>query len=180
MTTYYTGKGDKGSTSIMGGASLPKGDILIEAIGDVDELNSAIGVALFYTRDDELRLELRSIQNELFSIGALLSAVEAKEFGKAKVEKKQIERLEKSIQRMGSTMPELTKFVLPAGSEEASHLHLARSIARRAERHVASASQKYKINPDVLAYLNRLSSFLFASALYLNHKNGVSESNPIY
>ena len=180
MTKYYTGKGDSGNTSIMSGASLPKSDILIDAIGDVDELNSQIGAALFYVRDDELRKQLKLIQNELFSIGALLASAETKEFGKAKIEKKQIERLEREIDLMGGRMPELKKFVLPDGSEEAVHIHLARSVARRAERKVSGASQKYKINENVIAYLNRLSSFLFTAALYLNYKNGIEESNPVY
>ncbi|MGI0141823.1 MAG: cob(I)yrinic acid a,c-diamide adenosyltransferase [Candidatus Micrarchaeales archaeon] len=180
MTKYYTGNGDSGKTSIMSGASLPKDDVLIDAIGDVDELNSAVGAALFYVRDDVLRKQLKLIQNELFSIGALLAAVESKEFSKAKIERKQIERLENEINTMGTKMPELTKFVLPDGSEESVHLHLARSVARRAERKVSGAAQKYKINTEVLAYLNRLSSFLFAAALYINHKNGIEESNPVY
>ncbi|MDE1825757.1 MAG: cob(I)yrinic acid a,c-diamide adenosyltransferase [Candidatus Micrarchaeota archaeon] len=180
MTKYYTGKGDNGSTSIMGGTSVPKGDILIEAIGDVDELNSSIGISLFYVRDDTLREQLKLIQNELFSIGALLASVESANFSKAKVEPKQVQRLEEAIKSMGAKMPELTKFVLPAGSEESSHIHLSRSIARRAERHISAAAQKYKIDGNLLAYMNRLSSFLFTAALYLNFQNGVEESNPMY
>lgn len=180
MSNFYTGKGDDGSTSIMNGNKLDKKDTLMEAIGDIDELNSSIGVSLFYVRDDQVRNELKLIQNELFSIGALLAAVGSKEFSKAKMEKIQIERIEKEIESMASMMPPLTKFVLPSGSEESSHIHLSRSIARRAERHVVSAAQKYTIEKEVLAYLNRLSSYLFVVALYLNHKNGVQESNPLY
>lgn len=180
MSNFYTGKGDDGSTSIMNGSKLDKKDILMEAIGDVDELNSSIGVSLFYVREDKTRKELQLIQNELFSLGALLASVSSKEFAGAKIEMSQIKRLENEIESMASIMPPLKKFVLPAGSEESSHLHLSRSIARRAERHVAAASQKYEIEKMVLAYLNRLSSYLFVAALYLNFKNGVEESNPIY
>lgn len=180
MSNFYTGKGDSGSSSIMNGTKLGKSDILMEAIGDLDELNSSIGVSLFYVHDEQTRDSLRLIQNELFSLGALLAAVDSKEFGKAKIEKKQIERLELDIEMMGSKMPELKKFVLPAGSEESSHIHLSRSITRRAERHVAAAAEKYPVPAEVLAYLNRLSSYLFVVAIYLNHKNGMQESNPVY
>src|SRR5689334_14473780 len=135
MSNFYTGKGDNGSSSIMNGTKLGKSDILMEAIGDLDELNSSIGVSLFYVHDEQTRDSLRLIQNELFSLGALLAAVDSKEFNKAKIEKKQIERLELDIENMASKMPELKKFVLPAGSEESSHIHLSRSIARRADRH---------------------------------------------
>ncbi|MDE1846204.1 MAG: cob(I)yrinic acid a,c-diamide adenosyltransferase [Candidatus Micrarchaeota archaeon] len=180
MSNFYTGKGDNGSSSIMNGAKLGKSDILMEAIGDLDELNSSIGVSLFYVRDEQMRRELRLIQNELFSLGAILAAADSKEFNKARVEKRQIERLEAQIEEMAQKMPALNKFVLPAGSEESSHLHFSRSVARRAERHVAGAAQKYQMQPEVLAYLNRLSSYLFAAAIYLNHKNGIEENNPIY
>ncbi|MDE1855727.1 MAG: cob(I)yrinic acid a,c-diamide adenosyltransferase [Candidatus Micrarchaeota archaeon] len=180
MTKYYTGKGDKGTTSIMGGTALPKDDVLVDAIGDVDELNSQVGAALFYVRDDEMRKQLKVIQNELFTIGALLAAADSENFSKAKVSEAQIERLESEINSMGDKMPELTKFVLPDGTEEAVHLHVARSVARRAERKIVSATKKYKIDGHVPTYMNRLSSFLFTAALYLNHKSGVEESNPIY
>ena len=180
MSNFYTGKGDGGSTSIMNGSKLGKSDILMECIGDLDELNSSIGISLFYVHDEQTRDSLRLIQNELFSLGALLAAVDSKEFTKAKIEKKQIERLELEIENMSGKMPELKKFVLPAGSEESSHLHLSRSIARRAERHAVAAAKSYAIPPELLAYLNRLSSYLFVVAIYLNHKNGMQESNPVY
>ena len=180
MSIYYTGNGDKGGTSVIKGKKLQKSSPLIEALGDVDELSSSIGVALFYVRDEALRGELRSIQNDLFSIGAILASADGENTTKAEINAAKIEKLEKSIDAMDKKMPQLTKFVLPGGSEESSHLHLARSIARRAERKIVSASEKHRIDPNLLAYMNRLSSFLFTAALYVNHLNGVEESNPIY
>ncbi|MDE1761574.1 MAG: cob(I)yrinic acid a,c-diamide adenosyltransferase [Candidatus Micrarchaeota archaeon] len=180
MTIYYTRKGDKGETSAMGGKKFPKDDVLMHAVGDVDELNSQIGVSLFYVREDDVREVLKMIQNDLFSIGAILASSGRANLTKAKITKKSVQMLEKAIDSMDAKLPQLRKFVLPAGSEESSHLHLARSVARRAERSVFAASKKHKAPQEVLSYLNRLSSYLFTAALYLNFRNGVEESNPMY
>lgn len=180
MTKYYTGIGDKGDTSVMGGKKLSKEDVLIDAIGDVDELNSYTGVSLFYIRDEQIRFELKSVQNDLFTIGAILASILYKSDKTLSIDKAKIDRLESLINTMGNKMPELKKFVIPGGSEGALHLHVARSIARRAERKVVAASKKYAIDKNVLSYMNRLSSFFFVTALYLNFTNGVEESHPIY
>ncbi len=180
MTTFYTGKGDKGDTSIMGGEKLSKEDVLIEAIGDVDELNSCTGIALFYVRDEQVRYELKAVQNDLFTIGAILADAMQKSPKKLSIDKSKLDRLESAIKTMGDKVPELKKFVIPGGSEGAIHTHLARAVARRAERKVVAASKKYNIDQNVLSYMNRLSSFFFAVALYLNFSNGVEESHPVY
>lgn len=179
-TIYYTGKGDDGTTGILSDKRVRKDNILIEAIGDIDELNSAIGVALLHADDETVKRHLKFIQNNLFVIGANLASTNEKKIEKAQIHHEAVSDLEESIRIVGSRTPELKKFVLPGGSEVAAHLHLARAIARRAERHVISASREYKVDKAVVAYLNRLSSYLFAAAIYLNHSKGVTESNPSY
>jgi cob(I)alamin adenosyltransferase len=178
MTRFFTRNGDSGETSLARGSKVRKDDLLVEAIGNVDELNSAIGLSRFYVRDETLRSELQKIQNDLFSIGAMLASLLGE--STVKMDKSRVERLESAIENMSSKLPELNKFVLPGGSEEASHLHLARSVARRAERKVVAVSAKHKIDENVLRYMNRVSSFLFTAALYVNHINGVEESHPVY
>lgn len=178
MSTYYTGKGDEGSTGVLANTRLPKSDSLIEAIGSIDELNSSIGIALFYTHDNELRRELKLIQNDLFVIGVSLAS-----FGNLsdkKLRDDAIVRVESGIKRMDGKLPELKEFVIPGGSEASIHMHLARAIARRAERNIVTASQKHTIDRQVLAYMNRLSSFLFVAGLYLNFIDKIEEEHPTY
>jgi cob(I)alamin adenosyltransferase len=186
MSTYYTGKGDSGSTSIISGSKILKDQKIIEAIGDVDELNSVIGIALLYVHDKNLGKQLDRVQNVLFHIGASLASVSSKS-GSLRwgVKKEDIESLEETINELGRKLPDLRKFVIPAGSDGAVRLHFARAVARRAERKVIAAlrecgmleSRDYE---NVLRYLNRLSSFFFVAALYMNMKKGIKEKNPTY
>ena len=180
VTAYFTGKGDDGTTGILSGVRVSKSDKLIAAIGDIDELNSSIGVALSEIEDESLKGGLRSIQNDLFVIGADLASADSKKAGKAPKKRTAILRLESGITELSGKTPDLKKFVLPGGSRGSSCLHMSRAVARRAERSVISASKDYKINREIIAYLNRLSSYLFAAAVYLNHAKGIKESNPTY
>ncbi|MGC8710084.1 MAG: cob(I)yrinic acid a,c-diamide adenosyltransferase [Candidatus Micrarchaeia archaeon] len=179
MARFYTGNGDNGTTNLMSFGNVPKDDPLLVAIGSVDELNSSIGVALFYLRNERIRRELISVQNELFIMGADLACTLTKKKSKS-VSKEHVERLEKSIDELGAVVGDLKKFVLPGGSEAAAHLQFCRSIARRAERDIVSAAKKYTISKEVLRYSNRLSSFLFVAALYINKNEGIEETHPIY
>ena len=176
---FYTGNGDKGTTSLMNYGNVPKDDPLLAAIGSVDELNSSIGIALFYIHDEKVRKELDNIQNDLFILGADLACTltknKVKSFGPELVE-----RLEKEIDDLAEVVGELKKFVLPRGGEGAVHLQFSRAIARRAERDIVSASRKYKVNSEIIRYINRLSSYLFVAALYLNKIEGIEESHPSY
>ncbi len=181
MTKYYTGRGDDGTTGILSGKRVSKADKLIEAIGNLDELNSAIGVAMSHTDDELVSGELRAIQNDIFVLGAnLASSSNEKKTDKAQMKPDSLGRLETSIKALGGEMPELKQFVLPGGSVASSHLHLARAMARRSERSVIAASSENKVDGNVIAYLNRLSSYLFVAALYLNFKKGVEEGHPSY
>ncbi|MDE1860396.1 MAG: cob(I)yrinic acid a,c-diamide adenosyltransferase [Candidatus Micrarchaeota archaeon] len=180
VTLYYTGKGDKGDTGVLANCRVTKDNELVEAIGAVDELNSHVGTAILYIHDENVRMNLKLIQNDLFIIGAGLASAEGAKIKKAELGREHLERLEREINAMGRELPELRKFVLPGGGEGAVHLHMARAVARRAERRIVSASKRYKIEENVLAYANRLSSFFFVAALYLNYKEGVEEAHPTY
>ena len=179
-TIFYTGKGDDGTTGVLSGKRIRKDDVLIEAIGNVDELNSAIGVALSHIEDKGVDAHLKSIQNVLFILGANLASPTDKKIEKAQVNQQSLVELEDAIREIGNKVPEMRKFVLPGGGKAAADLHMARSVARRAERSVMAATKDYKIDIEVIAYLNRLSSYLFAAALYMNHKEGVAENHPTY
>ncbi|MCL5238880.1 MAG: cob(I)yrinic acid a,c-diamide adenosyltransferase [Candidatus Marsarchaeota archaeon] len=177
---YYTGKGDEGFSGLLGEGRFAKNDPIIVAVGEVDELNSSVGVALYYARDNVVRPQLREIQNELFIIGASIASLQNGKVAKAKLSDGAVSRLEEAIEDMGRRIPELKKFVIPGGCEAAVHLHLARSVARRAERAVVSAAEKHKLEQNIKSYMNRLSSYLFVAALYLNYTEGIKESHPTY
>lgn len=180
MTVYYTGRGDDGTTGILSGARISKSDVLLEAIGNLDELNSTIGVALAQVEDAKVRAQLVSIQNDLFVLGVNLSSADGRKIAKAQMNGEDVARLEAGIKELGGMMPDLKQFVLPGGCKAAAALHLARAVARRAERSVDGAAKAYKIDGNILAYLNRLSSYLFVAALYLNLSAGAKESHPTY
>ncbi len=136
-------------------------------MGDVDEANSALGVALFHLSDPNHRAMLASIQNELFDLGADL-ATPGDDFTPSettlRITASQVGRLEREIDAMNAQLEPLASFILPGGGAGSAHLHLARSIVRRAERAAAKATQTVSLNPDALAYMNRLSDHLFVLA----------------
>src|SRR4051812_36483631 len=140
------------------------------AIGDVDEANSALGLALLQVEDETQRRRLRAIQNELFDLGADL-ATPGEDFAPSdmtlRIVQPQIDRLEREIDRMNETLEPLRSFILPTGGGGTAELHLARAIVRRAERSAVAASRAVALNPLALAYLNRLSDHLFVAARYV-------------
>jgi cob(I)alamin adenosyltransferase len=139
----------------------------MRAIGDVDEANSAIGIALLHVAEDGHRAILRALQNELFDLGADL-ATPGEDFAPSemilRIVQSQIDRLEREIDAMNETLAPLRSFILPGGGAASAHLHLARAIVRRAERSAVAAARGEKFNPLALAYLNRLSDHLFVLA----------------
>lgn len=177
---YYTRRGDEGYSGVLGKGRFAKNDPIFAAIGEVDELNSAIGIALYYTHDDMVRSQLKEIQNELFIVGASIASLQNLKVAKAKLSDGAVDRLEEAIDDMDRRIPELKKFVIPGGCEAAVHLHLARAVARRAERSVIAASEKHKIDANLKGYMNRLSSYLFVAAIYLNYTEGIKETHPTY
>lgn len=177
----YTRTGDAGTTALFGGGRVPKDHPRVEAYGAVDELNSAIGVAVSFMAHPGLVSELTSIQNELFNIGSELasesgnekSAEFARLFTKAD---EKIGALEQLMDALDATLPPLTTFVLPSGSQAGALLHLCRTVCRRAERAVVTLGRAETVNPDVGRYLNRLSDLLFVMARYVNQADGQPET----
>jgi cob(I)alamin adenosyltransferase len=177
----YTRTGDTGTTALFGGGRVPKDHPRVEAYGAVDELNSAIGVAIAFMTDEKLIAELTSMQNELFNIGAELASESGKEKAAAFARlftdaDTKIGALESLTDALDAQLPPLTTFVLPSGSQAGSLLHLCRTVCRRAERAVVSLSHKETVNPEVGGYLNRLSDLLFVMARYVNQSDGHAET----
>jgi cob(I)alamin adenosyltransferase len=175
LTRIYTRAGDAGETSLGDGSRVPKLDCRIGAFGTVDELNSALGVALADPElPEQLRAPLERVQNDLFDVGADLCVP----FGvtdRLRVEQSHVERLEQLCDELNAVLPPLKSFVLPGGTEAAARLHVARTSCRRAEREALAANEEHGINPLVLAYLNRLSDFLFIAARTANAAAGRDE-----
>ncbi len=170
LTRIYTKGGDKGTTSLGTGKRVPKHDLRVEAYGTVDEANAAIGIARLHTSSDA-DATLARIQNDLFDLGADLCAPEgdgAKE--RLRIVEAQVERLEQEIDTMNAELAPLNSFVLPGGSPASAYLHLARTIARRAERDITRLAETEPVNPAAIRYINRLSDHLFVLARYENDK----------
>ena len=178
MKRIYSGKGDKGETDLIGGKRVLKDNLRIASLGDVDELNAAIGVAMTAIEDREIVGILHRIQNDLFTMGADLSVVPGKKPRLPNVEADHVKALEADIEKMSPRSAR--KFVLPGGSTDVAHLQFVRTVARRAERTVVSLSKKEKVNPLILTYLNRLSTLLYVLALSLKRSAGVEEEHPTY
>ncbi len=175
LNKIYTKTGDGGTTGLVDGSRIAKNDPRMAAIGDVDELNSAIGVAIGFIENEDLDAKLRVIQNDLFDLGADLAtpAEEGDDFEPSemvlRVTSSQVERLEADIDEATDHLEPLTSFILPGGKKAASAVHLARAVCRRTERTVVTASQSVAINPQALAYINRLSDYLFVVGRLLNN-----------
>ncbi|HEX7950967.1 MAG TPA: cob(I)yrinic acid a,c-diamide adenosyltransferase [Candidatus Limnocylindrales bacterium] len=177
LNRIYTKTGDTGMTGLGGGQRVPKDAPRVQAYGTVDELNSEIGVALSLGLCERLSAELPRIQNELFDLGADLAtpATSQARHPVPTVETRHIERLEALIDELNEAVGPLANFLLPGGSPGAAALHVARTICRRAERHVTTLARDESIGPTVLPYLNRLSDALFVMARYENRERGVRE-----
>jgi cob(I)alamin adenosyltransferase len=170
INKIYTRTGDAGTTGLVDGSRVSKADPLMIAIGDVDEANSAIGVAIAALGAGALARELGLIQNELFDLGADL-ATPAGIDGALRVTDDQVARLEAAIDRLNAELSSLESFILPGGDPAAAALHLARAIVRRAERSAVAGGTGTRA---VIAYLNRLSDFLFVAARHVN-KSGTGD-----
>ena len=163
----YTRSGDTGQTSLFGGARVAKNDARIEAYGTIDELNSFIGVARAAWTSSPVDAELAAVQSDLFDIGAQLASPGLDRF--PGVNPDRTAALEASIDHMDRQLEPLTSFILPGGSEPAAHLHVARTVCRRAERLVVALGDESHLTD--IAYLNRLSDWLFVAARFANAKN---------
>ena len=180
ISKVYTRTGDEGETSLGTGERVSKATQRVCACGEVDELNSFLGLARTKIADPEFERLLERIQNELFVLGADLAVPlpdPSQGVGgrQRRISPAEIENLEKTIDRYNETLPPLEEFILPAGNEAGAMLHVARAVARRAERELVRLAQTEKLNPQVLVYLNRLSDLLFVLARVANRQGGSDE-----
>lgn len=174
----YTKTGDNGTTSLIGGTKVPKSHLRIEAYGTVDELNSYIGLCCDQLTDDNSRNILQEIQDRLFTIGSSLACDPDKEtkLNIPDLKETDVELLEKEMDKMDATIPEMKNFILPGGHVTISHLHIARCICRRAERCcVRLEIEHLEFEQVILKYLNRLSDYLFVLSRYTGHQLKINE-----
>lgn len=170
LTSIYTRIGDDGTTRLGNNVKVSKDHPRVVAYGGLDEVNSALGVALSEEMPAPIRELLRRIQNELFDLGAELCLP-----GHEGVTEEKVTKLEQDLDALNASLPPLKEFVLPGGCRAAAQCHLARAICRRVERDIVSLSKDERISPTVLKYINRLSDLLFVVARALNQSSGTSE-----
>lgn len=170
LTRIYTRGGDAGQTSLGDGERRAKHDLRIAAFGTVDEANATIGLARLSTADDPADTILARIQNDLFDLGADLCTPEQEDpkYPPLRIVAGQVAWLEGEIDRLNAELAPLNSFILPGGTPAAAHLHLARTVVRRAERLVAALAEREPVNPEALKYANRLSDLLFVLGRHLN------------
>jgi cob(I)alamin adenosyltransferase len=175
----YTRTGDQGDTGLFGGGRVPKDHPRVAAYGEVDELNSALGVARATEPAGFYDPLFESIQRDLFAIGGQLAAPDpepvAKALAKADLPGGRVLALERIIDEVDQELPGLKAFVLPAGTPKAAALHLARTVCRRAERSLVHLARESQVPPSFIVYLNRLSDLLFTLARLANHRNGTGD-----
>jgi cob(I)alamin adenosyltransferase len=167
LSRITTRTGDGGETGLGDGTRTPKDSARVDALGDVDELNSQLGVLLAENLPDDVRMPLLAIQHDLFDIGGELSIP-----GYVMVGAEHVTRLDELIERYNATLPPLKEFILPGGSRAAAVAHVARTVCRRAERSVVHLGHEAALPPMSLSYLNRLSDLLFVLARVLNRAAG--------
>tara|TARA_B110000014_G_scaffold255786_2_gene238064 strand:- start:3 stop:548 length:546 start_codon:yes stop_codon:yes gene_type:complete len=166
LTKIYTRTGDKGKTGLSDGSRVDKFNLRIESLGNIDELNSIIGLLLTEKLPKDKVLILNKVQHDLFDIGGELSIP-----NHIIIDNKKIDFLESTLDKMNKELPELKEFILPGGSKASSYCHLARTVCRRVERNLFKLAQNDKVNEASLKYINRLSDMLFVLARFLNKIN---------
>ena len=179
MAKLYTRRGDAGETGLLGPDRVSKDDPRVEAMGTVDELNAVIGLAIAAQRNRRIRDLLSKIQDDLFTVGAELAMTRSSEGTKVpRIASVHVARLEDAIDAFD--VGKITEFILPRGSESLARLHWARTVARRAERRIVSLSRREPLNPDLLRYMNRLSSLLYQMAVWCQKKEKAKTEQPSY
>jgi len=169
LNKIYTRTGDDGTSGLVDGSRASKAGLRMIAIGEVDEANAALGVVIATLAPGDLPEHLQGIQNDMFDLGADLAT--PGEVG-LRIVASQVERLEHAIDAMNAELEPLQSFILPGGSDTVAALHLARTVVRRAERAAVALHEQEPLNPQLLAYLNRLSDLLFVTARYVAAKEG--------
>jgi len=176
MPRMYTRTGDAGETGLFSGERVRKNSLRVEAYGTVDELSCWIGYTRSLIEDNKIDAMLENIQEDLFLVGAeLATRQEESRSRKVQVTEAMLERLEEEIDRLDAELPPLSTFIVPGGTRAAAALHVARTIARRAERRAVALAENEKLNPVLVSYLNRISSLFFVLARVVNKRAGVEE-----
>lgn len=178
MPRLYTRQGDEGTTGFLGPGRAPKDDPRVEAMGAVDELNAVLGVTLAAQKDRTVRAMLLQIQDDLFTVGAELATIRPTGSKVPAIASQHVSRLEAALDRFD--VGPLTEFLLPRGSEALTRLHWARTVARRAERRVVALSHHAAVNPDLMRYMNRLSSLLYQMAVWVQKREKAKREHPSY
>jgi cob(I)alamin adenosyltransferase len=171
LNRIYTRTGDGGSAGLVDGSRISKSSPRMTAIGEVDEANAAIGVAIAALGPGDIAYRLQRIQNDLFDLGADV-ATPGDADGALRIVASQVDRLEREIDEMNAALEPLTSFILPSGSPAVAALHLARTVVRRAERAAVALNEREPLNPQLIAYLNRLSDHLFVAARFVALSRG--------
>lgn len=174
----YTATGDAGTTSLVGGTRVPKNSPRLEAYGTVDELNSWLGLIIANLPADDPQAELLTwVQNRLFDLGSTLATEASSKWQPSPPTPLVVTRLEQAIDAIDATLPRHNQFILPGGTPNAANAHIARTVARRAERQILSMlSPQITINPLWLKFINRLSDYLFVLARHINHRDHTPET----
>lgn len=178
MFKIYTKTGDTGSTSLIGGVRVSKSNIRLESYGTIDELNSYLGMVNDLSKNNEIDLWIREVQDRLFTIGSVLATSPQKDVKMQlpDLHEGDVDWLEKIIDKMNETLPEMRSFILPGGNIASSTCHVARCVCRRAERLCVQMQEENEFIPAlVIKYLNRLSDFLFVLCRYISKLNNASE-----
>jgi len=170
LSKIYTRKGDNGTTGMANGSRVSKDSLHMQAIGEVDELNSLLGVVINKKPADEIKENLITIQHDLFNLGGQLAMPDYEKINAAR-----IDWLETTLDQMNAQLEPLKEFILPGGTESASFCHLARATCRRVERVMVSLNNEEKINSHLIAYINRLSDWLFVASRLINKISGEAE-----
>ncbi len=180
LTRIYTRTGDDGTTGLIGGERVPKDSPFIEACGSVDELNALLGLVRSHPLPDRVDKVLQRVQDRLFTIGAEFATPEGVEPKSRGLDDEEVRSLESEIDAFEEDLQPLKQFILPGGATAGAELHLARAVARRAERRCVSLSRLQQINPQILRYLNRLSDLCFVLARYVNWRQSAPELHPTF
>lgn len=175
-SNVYTRGGDRGTTSLVGGTRVSKADPRLDAYGTVDELNSWLGLLLCSETVAALAGKtLHSVQNRLFDIGSMLATEADSSWQPAPLPDSAVDEIEREIDRLDATLPRHNRFILPGGSPDAARAHIARCVARRAERLIVALASTVDVQPNIIRFVNRLSDYLFVLARAINIKNSADE-----
>jgi cob(I)alamin adenosyltransferase len=180
VARIYTRTGDDGTTGLIGGKRVSKDSPRIEACGSLDELNALLGIVRSHALPHRVDQVLLRVQDCLFTIGAELATPEGVERRNPEFGDEEVRGLENEIDALEDSLQPLRQFILPGGARAGAELHLARAVARRAERHCVYLSRLEKVSPNILRYLNRLSDLCFVLARHINRQHSAPELNPTF